>query len=158
MKLKNNKGISAIDIAVSIAIIIIFLTMITSIVSNTNLNKEKVKRESTATSYAVKEIETIKGQGYITTPIGKEYDGKGIEQEDVIADEDIYNTKDDGSKEFTGYHKKITIKDYSLLQKENNPNQETSVKSDIVKKITVEISYKFSGKDKNVTVSTYVAK
>jgi len=151
MSKKSEKGETAIDIAVSIVIFTIFISMIANIILNTNLNKTKIKRKSEATSYAISEIEKIRGKGYNKTE--NDYDGKGIKQEDVLEDEDIYN-----NNEFTGYHKKVTIKDYSLIQKENNPNVENNITSDIVKKITVEISYKLSGKDENITLVTYVAK
>ena len=98
--------------------------------------------KSTATSYAIQEIEKVKAQGYID-----DYNSTGIDSEDVLKDEDIYS-----NSEFSGYHKKVTIKDYVLVT--NNKNK----KQDVVKEIMVEISYKLGGKDKKVTITTYVAR
>ena len=72
----------------------------------------------------------------------------GINSEEVMEEMDI--TDNDGN--FTGYHKRILIKDYVLIVGDNTkqPN--------LVKQISVEISYKLAGKDKNVKISTYIKK
>ncbi len=142
MLVKEEKGLTGVDIAISIVVITIFIAMIANLIANINLNTQDIKRKSTATSYAIQEIEKVKAQGYID-----DYNSKGIDSEDVLKDEDIYS-----NSEFSGYHKKVTIKDYVLVK--NNKNK----KQDIVKEITVEISYKLGGKDKKVTITTYVAK
>lgn len=142
MLVKEEKGLTGVDIAISIVVITIFIAMIANLIANINLNTQDIKRKSTATSYAIQEIEKVKAQGYID-----DYNSKGIDSEDVLKDEDIYS-----NFEFSGYHKKVTIKDYVLVK--NNKNK----KQDIVKEITVEISYKLGGKDKKVTITTYVAK
>ena len=142
MLVKEEKGLTGVDIAISIVVITIFIAMIANLIANINLNTQDIKRKSTATSYAIQEIEKVKAQGYID-----DYNSKGIDSEDVLKDEDIYS-----NSEFSGYHKKVTIKDYVLVT--NNKNK----KQDIVKEITVEISYKLGGKDKKVTITTYVAK
>lgn len=142
MLVKEEKGLTGVDIAISIVVITIFIAMIANLIANINLNTQDIKRKSTATSYAIQEIEKVKAQGYID-----DYNSKGIDSEDVLKDEDIYS-----SFEFSGYHKKVTIKDYVLVT--NNKNK----KQDVVKEIMVEISYKLGGKDKKVTITTYVAR
>ena len=142
MLVKEEKGLTGVDIAISIVVMTIFIAMIANLIANITLNTQDIKRKSTATSYAIQEIEKVKAQGYID-----DYYSKGIDSEDVLKDEDIYS-----NSEFSGYHKKVTIKDYVLVK--NNKNK----KQDIVKEITVEISYKLGGKDKKVTITTYVAK
>ena len=69
------------------------------------------------------------------------------EEVEILNEEDIYN-----NSEFTGYHKKISIKDYVLIV------NDTTKQKDVVKEITVEISYKLGNKEKNVKISTYIAK
>lgn len=69
----------------------------------------------------------------------------GISEEDIIEEEDI---NENGN--FTGYHKKVLIKDYVLVTNDNTK------KTNLVKEITVEISYKLNGEDKNVKISTYI--
>lgn len=142
MLIKEEKGFTGIDIAISLIVITIFIAMIANLISNINLTAQDTNRKTIATSYAVQEIEKIKAQGYIEF-----YDSKGITKEDILKEEDIYN-----GSEFTGYNKKVVIKDYVLVV------NDTTKKSNIVKEITVNISYKVGNKEKNVKISTYVAK
>lgn len=142
MLVKNEKGLTGVDITISIVVMTIFMAMIANLIVNIKLNTQDIKRKSTATSYAVQEIEKIKVQGYIN-----DYDSMGINSEETLKDEDIYN-----NSEFSGYHKKVTIKDYVLVINNNTKTK------DIVKEITVEISYKLGSKDKKIVISTYVSK
>lgn len=142
MLIKEEKGFTGIDIAISLIVITIFIAMIANLIANINLTAQDTNRKTVATSYAVQEIEKIKAQGYIES-----YDSKGITNEDILKEEDIYS-----GSEFTGYNKKIVIRDYVLVV------NDTTKKSDIVKEITVNISYKVGNKEKNVKISTYVAK
>lgn len=65
MSIKEEKGLAGIDIAISVIVITIFIAMIGNLIVNINLNAKTTERKTIATSYAVKEIEQIKGQGYI---------------------------------------------------------------------------------------------
>ena len=143
MKIKNEKGITAIDIIISIIVITLFVTLIGNLIININLSAKSTERKSQALTYAVLEIEMIKTKGYI-----EEYDDIGINEE-YIKEEDIL----DINGNFTGYHKKIIIKDYIFIQKEDNRKKEN-----LVKEITVEISYKLGKETKTIELSTYVVR
>lgn len=143
MIIKEEKGITGIDIAISIILITIFISLIGNLIVNINMNSKNTQRKSIATSYAVQEIEKSKSLGYM-----QDYDNKGISKKDVIREEDIYEKSGD----FTGYHKTIFIEDYVLL------NNDATKINNLVKKITVEISYKLGNKVQNVDISTFVAK
>lgn len=69
----------------------------------------------------------------------------GINTEEVLKEEDIVE-----NQEYTGYHKKVSIKDYVLI------TGDTTKQSNLVKEITVEISYKLA--NKNIKISTYISK
>ncbi len=143
MLIKQEKGFTGIDIAISIVIITIFIAVIGNLIVNINLNSKNTERESIATSYAVKEIEKIKALGYI-----EDYENKGIEKEDKLEDADI----DDINGKFSGFHKTITIRDYVLIKNDNTkePN--------LLKELKVEISYKIANKEQKIEISTYVTK
>lgn len=143
MKLKAEKGISSIDITVSIFLITIFMAFIITMINNINQNNKDIERKAIATSYAVQEIEKIKSQGYID-----DYNGTGIIEEEIIKQEDINNENGD----FSGFTKKVLIKDYCLIK--GNENKE----KDILKIITVNIIYNSKNEQKNISVSAYIAK
>lgn len=143
MSTKSEKGMTGIDIAISIVIITIFIATIGNLIVNINLNSKNIERRNIAISYAIQEIEKIKAQGYIEI-----YNDKGLRQEDLIKQEDI---KDKNGR-FSGYNKNILIKDYTLIVNDNTKM------ANILKKITVKISYKIGNKEQNVEISTYVNK
>lgn len=145
MHIKQEKGVTAIDIAISIIIITIFIAIIGNLIININLNFENIKRKTIATSYAIQEIEKIKAKRYI-----EEYENLGIEQEDILPEFDL-DILDD-TNNFTGYHKTVKIKDYVLIQNDNTKQE------NLVKELIVEISYKLANKDQKVIISTYIAK
>ncbi len=73
MHIKEEKGLTGIDIAISVILLTIFIAFIANLISNINLKSEETKRKTEATSYAVQEIENIKAKGYIDDYDGKRY-------------------------------------------------------------------------------------
>ncbi len=139
MYIKSQKGITAVDIAISLIIITIFIAVIANLIVNINLNAENMERKSIATTYAIQEIEKIKAKGYI-----EDYNDKGTQKEEEIT-QSTDNIKN-------GYAKKVSIKDYVLIKNDN------SKQKNLVKEIAVEISYKLNNKEQNVKLSTYITK
>ena len=64
MVIKGEKGVTGIDIAISLIIITIFIAMIANLIANININNKDSERKTKAVSYAVQEIEKIKALGY----------------------------------------------------------------------------------------------
>lgn len=143
MNIKNEKGFTAIDIAIAIIIMTIFIALISNLIVNINLNSESIKRQTIATSYAIQEIEKIKAQGYIN-----EYNDLGITQIEHLSNYniDIF----DDTNNFTGFHKTVLIKDYIFIKNDNTKQK------NLVKELTVEISYKLANKEQKVSISTYI--
>lgn len=71
----------------------------------------------------------------------------GIIEEEVVKEEDIIE-----NQKYTGYHKRVLIKDYVLIAGDTNG------KPNLVKEITVEITYKLANINKNIKISTYIYK
>lgn len=143
MDIKNEKGFSVIDISISIICITIFMAVMASIMVNINLYSKNIERKSTATTYAIQEIEKIKSQGYID-----EYNGKGIDLKEEIKIDNSENI----SIAYADYSKKVFIKDYVFIK-----NDKTK-QADLVKELIVEISYKVANKEHSVSISTYIVK
>ena len=70
----------------------------------------------------------------------------GINSKDILKEEDILD-----NQTFTGYNKIVSIQDYVLI------TGDTTKQPNLVKEITVEISYKIANKDKNIKISTYIS-
>lgn len=140
MKIKSEKGITNIDITVSIILITLFVAIIATLMYNINANSGSVERRSIATNYAINEIESLKAQNFDDL----EETGETNEFEDIL---------ENGNT--TGYAKKITIIDYANL--EENKDDDTIVPG-LVKKVTVEISYKDGNTTQTIDLSTVIAK
>lgn len=137
--IKDEKGLTGVDIAISLVIVTMFVAIITNLIANINLDTEKMDRKSKALAYAVQEIETIRATGYI-----EKYNGM---KEETLKEEDIYN-----NSEFTGYHKVVSIKDDILVENSGTKTADTT------KQITVEVFYKLGNNVESIKISTYISK
>ena len=150
MNFKNEKGITGIDLTVSIILITVFIALIATIMYTINANFNSIERRTEATNYAINEIESLKAKNF----------------------EDLQDTPTDGTNDFvniivkeeegntaiektTGFSKKIAIIDYSNLPE--NQGDDT-ILSGLVKKVTVEIAYKDKDRIETVELSTVIAK
>lgn len=135
--LKNEKGITGIDIIVSILIITIFVAILTVLFFNINTDSKGIERKTEATHYAISLIEEIKN--------------KGIEEADMYIDNEGSSILD-ADKQATPYTKKIYVVDYSEIEgnEDKMPN--------LVKKVTVEVSYINKGETETVELSALLTK
>ena len=124
MNWKNEKGITTIDITVSIILITLFVALIAVLIYNVNKNSDSMERRAEATNYVINAIAEIK-----TT----NFDNLQNSEQNIVD---------------TGKKKKITVIDYADLKKED------FIMSGLVKKVTVEVSYKDGNTTQTVDLST----
>lgn len=142
-RMRSQKGYTGIDIAISVIVIFIFVSLITMLIYNFNSSADELKIKSDATYIAVNEIEKIKSLGI------SEFTGM---DKNTKVDKDgnsLINQPVEGNE---GFYRTITITDYKDI------NTDESVMKDIVKRITVKISYMYKGKERNVELSTVLTK
>lgn len=142
MKIKNEQGITNIDLTITIILITLFITIIATLIFTINRNSTSVERRTEATNYAINEIENLKAQDF-----------ESLTDTDDTTNDFIDITDAEG--QLTGYSKKITITDYANLPE--NQDDDT-ILSGLVKKVTVEISYKDGDTIETVDLSTVISK
>lgn len=142
-RIRSQKGYTGIDIAISVIVIFIFVSLIAMLIYNFNSSADELKIKSDATYIAVNEIEKIKSQDFSeflgmdkTTTVDK--NGNSLVNQPVEGNE--------------GFYKTTTILDYKDV------NGDASIEKDIVKKVTVKISYMYKGKERSVQLSTILSK
>ena len=140
MKFYSEKGYTGIDIAISIVVITIFISLIAVIISRFNSSADEIKYKEEATAIAIEEIEKIKKEGFET------YKDRSIANENSEVSKNI---EIEGKE---GFHKTILVEDYTDIER----NSEKI--SGLVKKVKVKISYMFQGKEQSVEVSTIISK
>lgn len=146
MKIKTEKGITNIDLTISIILITVFVALIVTIMYTINANSYSIERRAEAISYAINEIENLKAQNF-----------EDLQDRPTDGTNDFTNiTIEKGEnhtaiKKTTGFSKRITITDYANLPENQNDN---TIVSGLVKKVTVEIAYKDEKEIQTVELST----
>ena len=82
MKFYSEKGYTGVDIAISVIVIFIFVSLISFLIYRFNSSAKEVELKSEATSIAVEEIEKVKQDGFEKYEI----------EEDSLIDEEIKKT------------------------------------------------------------------
>ena len=132
MKLENEKGATGIDITISVIILALFIGLITSLIYGINQSSKDIERKTEATNYAISEIEKLKAEDFET----------------------LESKQTSGYIDDTPYYKTIKVIDYADLEENKGQGKEPG----LVKKVTVEISYKSGKEDKKVELSTVLSK
>ena len=138
MKIKSEKGFTGIDIAISVIVLFIFVSLIAMLVYNFNSTSREVELKSEATYLAIDEIENINNDGVAAIETLSLNNGGNPYKEEETSE--------------TGFYKKVIIKDYTDIEgnEDKIPN--------LVKQATVQISYMFKGKTQIVELSTILTK
>lgn len=147
MKIRNNKGITGVDITISVIILAIFISLIANMFYNVSQIGNSVSRKSEATYVAVKVIEATKQVEYDELPTGETDDTTAITLEELnafLAEENKIVLKN-------GYGVDIKVENYRKIK------GETELK-DIIKRVTVTVKYNEKGKEQKVELSTVVVK
>lgn len=138
MNFGNEKGYTGIDISVAVVILFIFVSIISMMIYQMNSSSKEVQLKTDATYLAINEIENIKNQGI------DEYIGRSVANGNNVVTEN--------QEVEEGFYKTITVIDYTDI----DGNQEKT--KDLVKKVTVKISYIFKAKEQSVELSTVLSK
>ena len=133
--MKNQKGYTGVDIAISVVVITIFIALIGTLVFNFNSSSNEMEYKSKALDIAINKIEEIKA-----LEIGN-----------------INNEAKQELNENKGFYQEVKVIDATELQ-EISDDSEIEQISGLVKKVTVTVSYQFRNQTKSVELSTIVAK
>ena len=133
MKIKDEKGFTGVDIAISTVVIIVFLGLITGLFYNLASSSAKVERKTRATNLAIEIIEALKVINFDAL-VSTETDQMTIDEVNAFSDKEINIPN--------GYSYKILIEDYQ--------------NGGIVKTLKVEITYKQGKNNENVMIETLV--
>ena len=144
MKIKNNKGITGVDVTIAVVILAMFVTLITNMFYNVSQIGVTINRKAEATYIAVQTIEAIKQAKYDDLPTGETDDTTlmTIDEKESFLEENNINLKN-------GYSVDIKIENYKKIK-------EDETLQDILKRVTVTVKYKEKTKDKKVELSTVI--
>ena len=138
MNLREQKGVTGSDIIIAVIILFIFVSLIATLFYNFSTSNKDIERKSEAVNIAVNEIEKIKNNSF------DRYEGISVANVNNVI---VSNQPVTGK---TGYYKTIKIQDYNDIDPEKQ--------ADVVKKVTVTITYKFKNQDQTVELATIISK
>ena len=133
MKLKNCKGISGVDITISIGILIIFVSLIAGLFYNLASSSKQIERKAVATNLAIEIIEALKVTDFSNLN-STEKNQMTIEQLNEYSSKQISIPKE--------YTTKILIENYK--------------NEDILKTLRVEVSYEVNNQIETIDIETLV--
>lgn len=142
MKAYSEKGYTGIDIAIAVIVLTMFISLIAVLIYRFNSSSNELQKKSEALVIAIDEIEKVKAKGFET------YENMNKNSEVDEKGQNLIN-QETGKD---GFYKTITVQDYTDI--EGNENMQKN----LVKKITVTISYMFQGKEQNLELSTILSK
>ena len=133
--LENERGYTGIEIAITVVLIFIFVSIISTLIYNLKSTSKEVELEAEALSIAVEEIEKVKSEEFVTY---ENYHNYTSDMQEISGKQ--------------GFFKTIEVTDYNEMP----GNQDKT--ANLVKKVTVKISYKFKGKTQQIELSTVKSK
>ena len=148
--MKNQKGYTGVDIAISVVVITIFIALIGTLVFNFNSNSNEIEYRSKALDYAINEIERLKALDINNQEI---IDAETATRNGTAVENEIIDENDKG----TGYYEKIEVVDAKDIMSDSDLNGRERIEG-LVKKVTVTVSYKFRNQTKSVELSTIISK
>lgn len=152
MNFKSEKGFTGIDITVAIIVITLFVSIISVVFYNITISAKKLERKTEATYIAQDVIEKIKALDY-----GDVLETKN--EDNQIEEKEITDYKDGNLVVSNKYEKGYTIK---IKVEIYNPEQSTegsaTEDNDLVKIITVNVSYKIGKDIETVELTTTIVR
>lgn len=142
-RIKREDGFTGIDISIAVIVIFIFTTIIAILSYQYNSSAKEIQKKSEATQIAITEIEKIKNANF--TQYEGVYKTSTVDNAGNSLQEQAVTGKQ-------GYYRTILVEDYTDIE-----GNENKVK-DVVKRITVKISYKFKNAEQTVELSTIISK
>ena len=127
--MKKNNGFTGVDIAISVVIFTIFVTVIASMFYNLTVTETRIQRKTEATNLAIKVIETMK-----IIEFDKLTEGMSID--------DINNLITDKIEVPNGYSVTVGV--------------DNSTYPDVIKIISVQVNYKLGKQDETINIETLV--
>ena len=149
MKYRNNKGFTGVDISISLIIIVLFVSILASLLYNYTTASKDVNRKATATNIAILKIEEIKQSDSYDT----------LEQLYEKTNEKLDIDENGQIKQEGPYLVTTRIQKYSESKYTDNLSlEEKSNLKDLLKIATVTVKYSSGNNEESVELSTVITK
>ena len=143
MNLRSNKGVTGVDLSVSLVIIVLFVGIIATLIYNFGVSSKGINRTTTATNIAISKIEELKQENYETL--------QGTTTE--------YKDENGITKANAPYKVTSEVTKYAnSIYADNLTNEEKENLKDVIKIVKVTVEYKVGDKNESLDISTVITK
>ena len=147
-RLKQNKGLTGVDLTIAVIIIIMFISLITTIFYNLYISSNGTKRNTQATAYITQLFEEISLMDYdnvtednlLTKISNLDLNSSGVKQ-NIISGKKV----SDANTLITPYKMEIQVQNYNEI-----PGNES--KQDVIKIIQATVKYNIGSKEETITI------
>jgi len=160
-KLKSEKGITGIDLTISIIIIMMFVSIIAAASMNISSSLTSKRRIEIVTDFMTEAMENLDSMEYDKIYISKTKDENNIsnvkELEDINDTDNKYNFEKElinilNNNENYNILTVGVVKE-AYVPSDYVPENEGDTPPDLIKKITLEIKYKINNNDETISVT-----
>lgn len=141
MNLKNNRGITGVDLSIALVIVVLFVGLISTLAYNFSVTSQGINRKADAINIAIQKVEELKSTTY----------------ENIQSGENTEYRDKDGQTVSNGAYK-ITTKVTRYVDSEYVPEEDKSKILDVIKLVKVTVNYTVNGKGQDVAISTVITK
>lgn len=131
MNIRSEKGYTGIDIATSVIVIFIFISIIAMLSYNFNTTSMEIEHRAEALDIAIEQIESMKTKSW----------------QEITTEDTAYRQTQEIKQ---GYYRTIIVQDYHDI--------DSSKTAQIIKKVTVRIEYKLRKNMKKIELSTIITR
>jgi len=145
MNLRNNKGVTGVDISVALIVVVLFVGLISTLVFNFSVTSQGINRKSDAINIAIQKVESLKNTAYA----------------DVVSTEPEspeYRDKDGQAANSGPYKVEVDVKRYNDPQAGFVTQEQADKLQDIIKIVKVTVSYTVQAETQKVELSTVITK
>ena len=142
MKLRDNKGITGVDISVALVIVVLFVGIIATLTYNFSVSSQEINRKSEAINIAIQKVEELK-----TIP----YDEILPVENTEYRDKNGQTVNNNGAYEIKTHVTRYNDSEYL-------PEEKRGKISDVIKIVKVTVSYRVQSKEQKVEISTVITK
>ena len=144
--MRSEKGYTGVDISISVIVLFTFVSIIATLSYSFNSSAKEIELKSKATEIAITQIETMKNINFADIEDRSITNGNS----QYLPTDTTKQVEEVEGEENRGFFRRVTIEDYA--------DSEPEKRAGFVKKITVQIQYRFKGKAQTVELSTIVSK
>lgn len=139
MNFKSEKGFTGVDIAIAVIVLFIFVSLIAILFYNYSSSSKELELKSKATYMAIDKLEEMKNLNFDEIAgfrKNEENNGEYLASQEIEGEE--------------GFYRRVLMEDYADIEANKVPG--------LVKKVTVEVTYMYKGKEQKVELSTVLSK